>query len=882
MNPPPSAAASAVHRPRAADTFFEDSFSTVTGGPHPPKVTVIDTAVAGGSECAGLRVGANCPALFFSILVPEEALVTISFQELSSAGRCLLLLSPTDPHPTTETAVWRLASPETAKTLVIHPADDNYRRGQLFLAVRYLEGNGSTRANLRVRVQPSFYSIWYRREVRSRGAAAAGGTAAGSDLLSDTLLPATAPSSSATAADGTDVVLCSSLYIGAWSGRHHSGRGVSFYAAAPLLPAWTSLTARSVSRCISGGGGALGGSLVPAAAPSLLVLQSMYESRCLPWSALSLLENPTLDNTALDAAFIARITGIADTRQLQASLVGVGLAGQRPPASERPMAVRAQSPPLLLLRSSSGGGSSPPDSCPPSPAPAEGWRLIAAPIYDEGLEAYDGEWARGRKEGHGVYQWTDRAYIGGWAAGVRHGYGELRCRDGSYYLGDWRHDRRHGYGEAFTLASTASLAPMPTLGLEGVGNIYRGEWRNGLQEGPGSLEYPNGVIVDGPWSGGALVPGATVTANYPDGMRYVGGWRDDCRHGAGSFTDAKRCVHVHTWSADRREGPGIIRLSNGVRFDGRWQGDGLLEGVYGFPNGDAYRGGWNEERMVREGRGTCRSANGDEHEGDWLDGQRHGAGVMRYADTGAVYTGQWAGDLPSGEGRFEDADGVYEGNFVRGERSGYGTQTGPDGSVYRGHWQRDMRAGQGTQRDATHNITYTGIFLHDRLQGAGSVVRHAAREAYDGTWLDGLEQGHGTLQLSNGDVMRGVWMRGEQVGGHVQLAARDGGLYIGDWQGAMRCGYGTQVAVDGASVYQGEWLDDKPHGRGVLTSSDGQSVTCEWSHGAMIDGPGSVEFADGSVYTGDLRRGVPHGQGTLTYPDETVFQGSFLDGVYNL
>lgn len=39
---------------------------------------------------------------------------------------------------------------------------------------------------------------------------------------------------------------------------------------------------------------------------------------------------------------------------------------------------------------------------------------------------------------------------------------------------------------------------------------------------------------------------------------------------------------------------------------------------------------------------------------------------------------------------------------------------------------------------------------------------------------------------------------------------------------------------------------------------------------------------DGSVYCGVLCNGTPHGQGKLTYPDGTVFDGKFSNGIYVL
>lgn len=795
-----------------------------------------------GEEAAETRVSAGGnSAACFAVPLLEPSLITLFFTEASTASRCVLYLSCTDPSPSADSAVWRLTSPEPKKTLTIHPADDNYQLGSLYVRVCYAEESGSAHFRLRVTLQHTFFSSWFRRmrcvmpssssaaaaaALVEKAAAGGGGTVTGrgeerravttsangdgvssepgvgaegfAQPLDETA--ATAPSGPPSLSDREDCTppatgtvrrnggrnggSRSTLYIGAWKGARYHGRGVMYYGLSQdcLLPSGQSL------------------------------LEAVYEQHGVPWSARSLTEDPL--------NVLATATGDFGVWEgLERGVVDLDRA------------------------------------C--------GWSVIA-PIED-GVEVFDGYWENGEKCGLGVYQWRDRAYVGQWTCGQREGYGVLERADGTWYCGEWHADRRHGHGEALFLPA---------------GTTYRGEWYRGLRHGPGSLTYPNGVVVTGVWNNDEQEP--EVCARYADGSVYEGSWQHDTRHGSGVYTDAQKCVHSGTWSRDVRCGAGDVRFPNGVVLRATWDELGTPHDMaYHFANGDVYDGDWDGVRLVREGKGTCRYCNGDVYEGDWHDDRRHGRGTMRYAHDKSTYTGDWEADQRSGHGCLTSPIGTYDGEFVRDEQCGHGEFRGVDGSHYTGRWRGNCRTGAGVFYDAPTDTTYEGIFLYDRLQGVGKSAHGGRQEAYEGCWLDGLKQGHGTHTFANGDSVRGVWHRGVPQDGTVTYHHADGGHYLGDWKDGHREGRGTQTYEDG-SVYEGHWVDNNRHGRGRLTKPDGHSLECDWQRGKTVDGAAVIGFVDGSVYEGEHRGGVPHGMGVLVYPDCTVFRGRFRNGIYEL
>lgn len=159
---------------------------------------------------------------------------------------------------------------------------------------------------------------------------------------------------------------------------------------------------------------------------------------------------------------------------------------------------------------------------------------------------------------------------------------------GASYDGEWHGNKKHGYG----------VQVFPN------GEKYEGQWGHGLRNGEGTL-----------W-----VPISSKTKKLR--KLYVGGWRDDKWHGRGT------CF-----------------FKNGEFFQGSWdEGKMNGNGTLRYSNGDLYIGNW--VNGMRSGNGTLNKANGDCYEGYWLVDKREGSGSYFYADSGKVFVGEWANDMP--------------------------------------------------------------------------------------------------------------------------------------------------------------------------------------------------------------------------------------------
>ena len=140
---------------------------------------------------------------------------------------------------------------------------------------------------------------------------------------------------------------------------------------------------------------------------------------------------------------------------------------------------------------------------------------------------------------------------------------------------------------------------------------------------------------------------------------YDGEYRDDKRHGKGTYNNKNGDVYKGEWLAGKRQGEGIMTYANKDIYDGQWKNghkDG--QGMMKFHNGDVYEGEFSKNKM--HGKGTHTYATGDVYEGKFSKGKMHGEGTYTYA----------AGDLSKSIGEWKDGKkcGEFE-NIVRVEVS---------------------------------------------------------------------------------------------------------------------------------------------------------------------------------------------------------------------
>jgi len=314
------------------------------------------------------------------------------------------------------------------------------------------------------------------------------------------------------------------------------------------------------------------------------------------------------------------------------------------------------------------------------------------------------------------------------------------------------------------------------------------------------------------------------------------------------------------------------------------------------------------------GRGTSVDYNGERYEGQFVSGKPEGKGKL-YVNGKLTYDGDWKLGLMDGAGIEYGKNGsqVYEGEYARGRRTGYGV--GYDEATgereYAGNWLNGKQHGAGRLYDPnTQDLAFIGRFVYGKKEGEGSAVTvtasqwHAVdgnnvvrtesrptvyydtgiykadklnsvvnRTAYTGEMLaDGTPQGTGSFYRHLGSKLTS-----EGVLNDSEL------LYEGEVKNGMRHGEGQAYDGEGRLVYDGEWINDYYDGFGQAYENGVLAYRGTWSLGFRSGSGTSYEIvkpsANGSpgeakLVSGDFRLDEP-----TSSASEYAYIGAVTDGM---
>lgn len=167
----------------------------------------------------------------------------------------------------------------------------------------------------------------------------------------------------------------------------------------------------------------------------------------------------------------------------------------------------------------------------------------------------------------------------------------------------------------------------------------------------------------------------------------------------------------------------------------------------------------------------------------------NGFGTYIYSDRSPYerYEGQWKNRSMNGEGKLHFRNGIiYIGQIINDTINGIGKlesrsfiKTGLLKSVYDGNSLSIILDGPGgTFYDKKNNITASGVFQNDQLNGEGQIQYES--QIRSGSFIDNKLSGNGIIEFINGDRFEGVFRNGQRNGYGVQTTAK-GGELRGRW-----------------------------------------------------------------------------------------------------
>lgn len=251
---------------------------------------------------------------------------------------------------------------------------------------------------------------------------------------------------------------------------------------------------------------------------------------------------------------------------------------------------------------------------------------------------YEGEWNRGKRNGHGVFRCAAFVYDGQWMMDQKQGHGKITWAGGGEWVGEFRDDR-----------------PWTGRGITNHENgRYEAEMVNGLYHGQGTLTLANGNRYEGAWLNGKKQGQGKML--WADSTAWTGEFRDDKPYSGNGVWHFADHTYEGTLTCGTKQGQGKITWQDGGVWVGTFQDDKPWngEGSYFYEDG-CYIGALADGK--RHGHGVYLWNDGDRYEGEWINDKRHGQSKMIWAQGG-----EWVGEFQNdrywnGEGTMYFTDG---------------------------------------------------------------------------------------------------------------------------------------------------------------------------------------------------------------------------------
>lgn len=393
---------------------------------------------------------------------------------------------------------------------------------------------------------------------------------------------------------------------------------------------------------------------------------------------------------------------------------------------------------------------------------------------------YTGDLVDGLREGKGSFSYSvnSNKYNGYWQNDKCNGFGSLSDRYSiPIYEGEWTDNKRHGKGTEYWVIYATGRNPKI---------LYKGEWKNDVYSGRGSLCSVDGLIIyEGQWKNG-IRSGEGTQYNEDGSVAYSGIWEDD---EPAFVPDGFKYVKV---------------------YDG---------GIY---KGDMQNG-------MRHGEGTYFYKDGRKYVGQWKDDKEHGSGVLYSYNRNKIYDGQWQNGMRHGTCEiYIYGDEFYKGGMKDDKRSGYGDckyKTTLEGKrtekviraynvnsyfvEYQGQWEDDVYSGNGCLYNKNGKLIYDGEFKNGVAHGKGKVYSYYNKLFYEGEFVNGYIEGNGTEYKPDGSIKyQGGFKQNRYDGDGVLYYPNGKKEYEGQWKSGVREGKGSAYNKLGIKTYSGQWKND--------------------------------------------------------------------------
>lgn len=210
------------------------------------------------------------------------------------------------------------------------------------------------------------------------------------------------------------------------------------------------------------------------------------------------------------------------------------------------------------------------------------------------------------------------------------------------------------------------------------------------------------------------------------------------------------------------------------------------------------------------------------YKGGFAFGKKEGTGTI-YFDNGNYYIGEFRNDEIEGKGIIYNKDKqlIYEGEFVKGKKCGYGTLRKSE-FYYSGQFKDDLFHGKGNLQ-FNSGLNYEGDFVNNLPEGEGKCT-YKNGNFYIGKFLNGSRHGEGIYFSGDGSIIYEGTFVDDKYEGEGKLYVKDGNYYDGDFKNGEKSGHGELYNKNGEIIFEGQFCNNEPKGSFKIFKGNDYSI----------------------------------------------------------
>ena len=199
-------------------------------------------------------------------------------------------------------------------------------------------------------------------------------------------------------------------------------------------------------------------------------------------------------------------------------------------------------------------------------------------LYTHNGDYYNGEFSKGKKNGHGSIIYTNGTkYEGTFKNDFHDGYGKLIQSNGEIYEGEWKKGKINGKGMRIHSNGNKYIGHYINNVRNGNGHLifingesYNGNFINGKANGIGIFKFKNGNIYEGEFKDNLIMGKGTLTMQ--NGDKYIGIFKNGLINGKGTYINNNGEKYIGNFQSNKKNGYGKLYDKNGTLIkEGIWE-----------------------------------------------------------------------------------------------------------------------------------------------------------------------------------------------------------------------------------------------------------------------------------------------------------------------